>query len=68
MVTLGRSQTIMAPEKNYKSYREQLHKAVGACVPYIGSYLTDLTLYVVFLSHLSLVLKMEIQICLKEQN
>uniref|UniRef100_A0A7S3D2F8 Uncharacterized protein n=1 Tax=Palpitomonas bilix TaxID=652834 RepID=A0A7S3D2F8_9EUKA len=33
----------LASEENFKALRENLHKADGACVPYLGVYLTDLT-------------------------
>jgi hypothetical protein len=36
-------QALVAPTQSFKSYREDLHKVTGACVPYLGVYLTDLT-------------------------
>jgi len=42
-ITLTKLKQVISPDKSYKHYREQLHKAVGACVPYLGVYLQDLT-------------------------
>lgn len=33
----------MDPSKSYKEYRQHLYRAVGACVPYLGVFLSDLT-------------------------
>jgi hypothetical protein len=36
-------QTLVAPTQSFKQYRDALHQVTGACVPYLGVYLTDLT-------------------------
>ncbi|KAI8915557.1 ras guanine nucleotide exchange factor domain-containing protein [Gorgonomyces haynaldii] len=34
---------IMSAESSYKNYRQSLHSVTPPCIPYIGTYLTDLT-------------------------
>jgi hypothetical protein len=36
-------QQLVAPTQSFKQYRDALHQVTGACVPYLGVYLTDLT-------------------------
>lgn len=36
-------QTIVEPEKNYAVLRRRLHDHVPPCLPFVGTYLTDLT-------------------------
>lgn len=33
----------MSPEGSYKNYRSALHNSNPPCIPYIGTYLSDLT-------------------------
>ena len=34
---------ILSSEQSYKSFRAHLKTCIGACIPYLGMYLTDLT-------------------------
>jgi len=43
MTTLENLKKIMDGNKNFSTYREQLHSVNPPCVPFLGVYLTDLT-------------------------
>ncbi|TAQ85924.1 hypothetical protein B7494_g5752 [Chlorociboria aeruginascens] len=40
---LKRLQSVVEPDKNYANLRKRLHDHVPPCLPFVGTYLTDLT-------------------------
>eukprot|EP01089_Gocevia_fonbrunei_P011722 TRINITY_DN2562_c0_g1_i1.p1 TRINITY_DN2562_c0_g1~~TRINITY_DN2562_c0_g1_i1.p1 ORF type:complete len:410 (+),score=47.39 TRINITY_DN2562_c0_g1_i1:1-1230(+) len=41
--TFNKLEQLMHPKSSFKSYREYLHSQSTPCLPYLGTYLTDLT-------------------------